>query len=719
MVDPERRFLCERDLELFLQTYFPNSTGLSPFSDDHRRVIARLQKCIVHGGRFINAVYRGFAKTSIAIGAAIWSVTYGYRRYVAIFSASEPQAAEIIASVKMELSENDLLLEDFPEICHAFRELDGKSQRCHSQKSPWQSRCEKCHGTGKVVALSDFEGDDLLSLQTCENCDGDGQAVQSKLTHIVYCSDRVAMPFIQGSKASGAILASRGITGSGTRGLLHTMPDGTKQRPDFCIVDDPQTAETANTRDQVKKRLDIIRRDIMKLAGHRKSMACVVNATVIAPDDLVEQLFDPKRNPAWEGERIKMVRQWSDAHETLWMGTKEGFAGECYAAIRNNWDRQSADDKKRAAEAANEFYLVNQEAMDAGAVVSWASCFAEGEHSAIQHAYNFLIDDGPDVFSTECQNESPKQAGSEERLTSVQITNRLNRFPRFAFPREVEHLTAYIDVQGKLLYYVAAAFAQDFTGYVIDYGSFPDQRRRYFTLADSQRTLENDFPGEPIETQWAKGLNSLVNQLCGRTWDRMDGTALKMGKVIIDANYGASTKAVKRFCLTSPHSAILQAAHGKGIKAGDSPMGLWPKQEGERRGHNWLLRPDKEAKGLRHLLIDTNFWKSFVHSRLRMEPTSRGSLSLWGDDPRTHEMFGDQVTAEYSERTHGKNRTLDEWKIKPGNPDNHLGDCLVGCAVGASMLGAEIGGQTAVQQTSRPRPSERPTAQQLAERGRR
>lgn len=666
VANPERKEACRLNLRLFLQTYFPNSTGLSPFSADHERMIDRTQSTILNGGRNLNAVYRGFAKTSISTNAAIWAVVYGHRRYVAVFSANEPQAKDLIASIKMELSENDLLMEDFPEVCHAFVALEGKAQRCHSQ--------------------------------TC----------QGELTHIVYRADRVAMPFIGGSKASGAILASRGMTGSGTRGLLHTMPDGTKQRPDFVIIDDPQTAETASTPAQVKKRLDIIRRDIMKLAGHNKPMSCVVNATVIAADDLVEQLLDPKRNPSWQGERVKMVRQWSSVHDTLWLGTKEGFEGQCYANIRNTWDRSNPTDQQRAFAEATAFYLANREVMDAGCIVSWESCFAEGEHSAIQHAYNFLIDDGADIFATECQNEPPKQAGEEDRLTAVEICERLSKFDRLRFPRECDHVSAYIDLQGSLLYYVVAAWSQDFTGYVIDYGSFPDQRRRYYTLKDATRTLEAEFPGQPIESRWTLALENLTNILAGRAWERMDGTTLRLGKCIIDANYGESTKTVKRFCLTSPHSAILQAAHGKGIKAGDSPMGLWPVQQGEKRGHNWLLRPDKEAKGLRHLLIDTNYWKSFIHNRLRMLPSSKGSLSLWGNDPRAHEMLADQLTAEYPVRTAGRQRELDEWSIKPGNPDNHLLDCLAGCAVGASMLGSQIGGQSAaVNNGPRPKPQTR------------
>jgi hypothetical protein len=49
-------------------------------------------------------------------------------------------------------------------------------------------------------------------------------------------------------------------------------------------------------------------------------------------------------------------------------------------------------------------------------------------------------------------------------------------------PVGCNHLTAFIDVQANLLFYVVAAWEDDFTGYVIDYGAFPDQKRPYFTL---------------------------------------------------------------------------------------------------------------------------------------------------------------------------------------------------------------------------------------------
>ena len=50
-------------------------------------------------------------------------------------------------------------------------------------------------------------------------------------------------------------------------------------------------------------------------------------------------------------------------------------------------------------------------------------------------------------------------------------------------------------MQQKLLFYVVAAWETDFTGYVIDYGSYPDQQRPYFTLRDARRTLAGAAAG--------------------------------------------------------------------------------------------------------------------------------------------------------------------------------------------------------------------------------
>jgi len=160
---------------------------------------------------------------------------------------------------------------------------------------------------------------------------------------------------------------------------------------------------------------------------------------------------------------------------------------------------------------------------------------------------------------------------------------------------------------------------------------------------------------------------------------------------MVDCKWGRVTELVKNFCRRSPHAAILLPAQGKGIGASNKPFSEYTRHAGELLGDHWWI-PAPMRGGVRYITIDTNFWKSFVHSRLHLAVGDRGGLTLFGHQPGLHTGFADQLTAEYAVRTQGYGRTVDEWKVKPGRPDNHFFDCLTGCCVGASMLGCKLAG---------------------------
>jgi hypothetical protein len=62
--------------------------------------------------------------------------------------------------------------------------------------------------------------------------------------------------------------------------------------------------------------------------------------------------------------------------------------------------------------------------------------------------------------------------------------------------------------------------------------------------------------------------------------------------------------------------------------------------------------------------------------------------------------FAEHLTAEYRVKTEGRGRKVDEWKLRPQRSDNHWLDCLVGCAVAASIQGCVLFG-TDVKPTER------------------
>jgi hypothetical protein len=629
--NPDRREACRLDLAKFLIEYFPQSTGLSPFSDDHVRVIGRVQDCVLRGGRFINAVYRGFAKSTISENSLLWAMLYGHRRFGAIFAAEADLATKAITSIKLELSENDLLFEDFPEVCAPVRALEGKPQRCNSQT---------------------FGG---------------------KATHIKWNADSIVLPAIAGSAAGGAILMSRGLTGS-ILGLRHKSADGTQLRPDFCIVDDPQTRESAASPMQCTKRLEILSKSVMKLAGHTKSIACVVNATVIAVDDMVDQLLDQRKFPAWQGERIPMVREWSKRHEDLWLNQ--------YRELRNTFDKDRVGDQARAHRDANAFYAANRADMDEGCRVSWASCFdPECEVSAIHHAYNALIDDGEAVFASEFQQAPLTNDAQAASLTQEDIRSRTIAVPRWIVPGGTDTLTAFVDVQEKLLYWAVVAWGQQLRGHLVAYGVYPEQSRSYFTLRDARKTLVKTAGGVSLEAAIHVGLEQVAIEILDREFAReSDDAVVRVSQLFIDANWAQTAGVVRDFARRSRWGPRVIPTHGRFVGASGSTMSDRKPEKGERVGAHWRTSTINRQ---RHILYDTNSWKTFFAARCKLPV---GDLQAFTIHDGRHEMLLEQLTAEYPTRVEAKGRVVDEWRLIPGR-DNHWLDCLVGSAVAASFTG--------------------------------
>ncbi len=121
----------------------------------------------------------------------------------------------------------------------------------------------------------------------------------------------------------------------------------------------------------------------------------------------------------------------------------------------------------------------------------------------------------------------------------------------------------------------------------------------------------------------------------------------------------------------------------------------YKRKKGERAGLHWRVPTAQGRRQVRHIVIDTNCWESFVHARLAVAMGDPGSLSLFGRKPGEHQPLAEHLTAECRVRTDARGRIVDEWKIRAGVPDNLWLDCLVGCAVAASILGAVLPGTDA------------------------
>ena len=645
VVNPERKATCRENFQKFCEQYFHEVFHLS-WSDDHLKAIHRIEEAVLHGGLFALAMPRGSGKSSLAEVACLWSLLYGHREFVMLIGATESAALEMLDSIKTELEVNELLGEDFPEVVFPIHSLEGIANRCA------------------------------------------GQLYHGERTRITWTSNEIVLPTIAGSPASGTVVRVSGITGR-IRGMKYKRPDGRTVRPSLVVIDDPQTSESAGSLEQTRKRVRVLAGDVLGLAGPGQKISGIMPCTVIRPGDMAEQILSREKHPEWNGERTKLIYQFPK-NVKLW---------EQYADIRADSLRETG-----TIQQATEFYAANREAMDEGALVAWAERYNRDELSAIQHAMDLKFQDEV-AFWSEYQNEPlPDDLGSEEQLSVDMIIHKLNGLRLHSVPLNCNHLTMFIDIQKALLYYVVCAWSDDFTGYVIDYGAYPDQKRRYFSLADANPTLQSVAPRTGMEGAIFSGLEKLTEAYLGREFTRDDGAMMRIERCLIDANWGASTELVYQFCRQSKYSNIILPSHGRYIGASSKPMSEYKKVAGDRVGHNWRMPNVAGRRAIRHVVFDTNYWKSFVTSRLLVAMGDRGCLSLWGRDPERHLLFAEHLTAEYRVKTEGRGRTVDEWKMRPEAHDNHWFDGLVGGAVAASMCGAILPGTDSQHQKStRPR----------------
>lgn len=637
IVNPERRQSAITSLRFWFDTYHGERFNL-PWSADHLRAISKLESAILSGGLFAFAMPRGTGKTSMAIAAVEWAVVCGHHQMAILIGATQAHADEALQTIRTDLETNQLLLEDFPEVCYPIHCLEGIAQR-------------------------------RLLL--------DGESLT-----MTFKNGRVVLPNVPGSQAASACIAVAGLTGR-IRGLQFTRPDGKTVRPSIGLLDDPQTDESARSASQNQQRASTIRKAVLGLAGPGKKMAAVMPCTVIEQGDLADQFLDRKANPQWQGERTRFVLSWP-TNVKLW---------EEYAEIRANGLRAGDN-----GSSATEFYRANQAAMDEGGETSWEERHNPDELSSIQHAWNLRLDRGEAAFDAEFQNDPHKPDTAElPNLTSDQIADRITRIPRGVVPATCRQITAFVDIQQDLLYWLVAAWGDGFAGQVIDYGVWPQQRRTYFQLRDASPTLGQATPTAGLEGAIYAGLKAVEAGVLAREWATDNGGTMRISRCLIDANWNQSTGAVYQFCRQSPLASILLPSHGRGITASMVPISSYVQKPGEQIGNNWQIRQG-EKRSIRHITYDTNFWKSFVLARFSVAMGDRGALTLFGEKPHEHKLLADHLTAEYRVRTEGRGRVVDEWKLRPDRPDNHWLDGIVGCAVGASIVGLTLDGMESGRQ---------------------
>lgn len=629
VVDASRKAACEFDFRLYCESYFPHRFPLA-WSDDHVRCADKMQTCILEGGLFAFAMPRGTGKTTMAEVGACWAVSYGHRTYPVPIASTQELANQLVENIKNEFETNDLLFEDFPEICYPMRKLEGINQRTS------------------------------------------GQTYLGERTRMDLSFGLFVLPTIEGSKASGACIEGKGLTGS-LRGMKRSRAGGQQHRPDLVILDDPQTDESANSPTGNRKLERLINGAVLGLAGPRKKIAAVMPCTVIAPDDMVDRILDPDRNPQWNGERAKMLYSLPSNLE-LW---------DRYAEIRRESFREHGDGR-----LANEFYAANRSAMDNGARVGWAERYDPSDLSALQYAMNWRID-RPESFAAECQNEPLKLGGAYglREFVPGEVARRVTGLERRVIPSDSTTLTAFVDVGGELLWYAVCAWNNHFGGSIVDYGTFPAQNRSVFAKNDARPSLSTLYPNYTSSQRVYAGLTALLPDLCGKEYQRQNGGTMRVDRCLVDSGWGETVDAVYR--AVAKYTLPVYPSKGVGRSASQVGVARWKPRPGERTGFHWRLTLGEGKRG-RSVQFDPDAWKSFIHAAMSVPVGGNTGLTLFGTKAGQHDLIAEHFNAEYSEPATTKGDTYDKWTMRPDHNDNDWFDCVVGCAVAASVAGTVI-----------------------------
>jgi hypothetical protein len=651
--DPSRRAKAKESLRYFLTTYFPNSTGLSPLCQEQINVIERLEVALLEEGWVCNIMPRGFVKSTISENSILWAMLFGVRSYILFFAGTAALAETGIDSIKRELQYNELLQADFPEACFPIMALEGKAMRAPTQT---------------------YEGE---------------------LTNIQCKGDTLRLAMIPGADCSGAIVEAYGLLAP-PRGARYKNEKGANVRPDFAVLDDPQTDDSATSMPQTAKRLDYIHSSISMMGGHGNELSMVCNATIKAEGDLADQLSDPTSDVGenWQSVRVAMISSMPKHLDDLWLTD--------YAKIRRSYDRNDPWGRIKAKYASTEFYKSHRKKMDEGAVATWENIGLEKtEISAIQHAMNILIDKKEATFWSECQNAPLRPSvAAPLHMEQDELLERYNNFGYGVIPDGRSNVVFHVDVHDEVLYWTAAAVSQDFTGDAIAWGTWPEQPNDWFNLRSAKKTLSMVYATVDSDTAIEHGVRDLLSRLLDYKWSFSNRTQLPVSCGLVDAGYKAKEVANAIRSLQCGDRVMT----AKGIPSGPRRKPMPEYDMSEKR----VLRcgPDPEAPrwyypienidgGVLRVHFDANFWKSVIASRLT-QVASEGAWHLWGDRRQDHGHYVSHLLAERPSQVTAEGRTVNVWEVR-GSKDNHWWDTLVGCSVAASMMGCVLPTESVLQ----------------------
>lgn len=639
VANPSRRESCRYDLRRYLLTYFPKSCnkGLAPYQEE---MIAAFQSVILTGGKRCRAVRRGGLKSTLARVATAWSIDYGHRRFVVLVGATDGKANEHRKNLLKMVRTSKEHKEDFPEWYPVFLKHDNPKMGLRHN--------------GVIL--------------DCTARDKRGVIIHPK----------IVQPNGDSFDLSESQIAPYSMQTTDVSGLSYVNSIGEVVRPDLLVFDDVQTPQSAESDTQTTKREDAICTTFMGLAGLGETIAAIMVCTVRKEDDLTMRFCDRKRHPDWDGQTFPVLIKEPDSDE----------AKEHWTIYGNKLRDGSTPDHGFALASA--YYSEHQAEMDSGSVVAWEKDKEKGFRTALEWCmYKKILE--PEFFRCELQQKGAKPKGNVTQLDAKELVKRLSHIPRGHVPQRASYLTAFVDSSDHVLWWVLCGWMTDFSGWCIDFGTWPQQPRAHFRKEDAPCTIQQLLPDRSWEEAFVLAHNQLDSYLLDTHWPIVGGGTKTVDLLLKDWSDGQQAKRIKSQILSSTELRRIRPSKGFLVRPGGKPIHRFGDENRDRHTEGFWI--ERRTENPVHVQVDTNAAKEHTKRRLQTVVGAPSALLLPGSDEESLMMLAEHLTAEKAK----------EWTVNgidgiyyediPGR-DNDYWDCVVGNVVAASMLGCGLTGET-------------------------
>ena len=219
-------------------------------------------------------------------------------------------------------------------------------------------------------------------------------------------------------------------------------------------------------------------------------------------------------------------------------------------------------------------------------------------------------------------------------LDADELSKRMDGLKKGMVPAKCVGISVGVDTGKRQLDWTAIAWVDDEHGYIIDYG---------------EQKVEADRLG--LVVGFEQAFNSLYTYF-ESGWHSVDGKIMKPAQVWIDSGYHEHTVPVYSFCLTANKDCAPGQERYRPSKGGENQRQVQysaPKKIskeiryiGKEYHMSWVSRAQQSI-----VHINSNHWKSDLHTRLGMPTEEPGAIVLYeAADVFAHSAFVDELLAE-------------------------------------------------------------------------